>query len=164
MKALFIGGIKSGKSRNAEQFALMFSKGKPIYLATSEIVDSELNERILKHKELRQNSFSTIEESLKLFDVIAEANEIILLECVSMWINNMLHYKYSDKDIYEQIDAILALEKDIIFIINDVSSSVISDNALVRRFVDINGIIAQKIASKCDEVYHCIAGLASKIK
>ncbi|MDQ7043998.1 MAG: bifunctional adenosylcobinamide kinase/adenosylcobinamide-phosphate guanylyltransferase [Sulfurimonas sp.] len=58
----------------------------------------------------------------------------------------------------------LTLEQTIVFVINDVGASVVSDNQLVRDFVNINGKISQIIAKKCDSVYHTVAGISSKIK
>ena len=47
MKILFTGGVKSGKSRHAEKRVLEMSRGKkPVYLATTELLDPELKERI----------------------------------------------------------------------------------------------------------------------
>jgi len=164
MKTLFIGGIKSGKSDSAEKYILNFTDQLPVYLATSEAVDREMQEKIDKHQLQRSERFLTIEEPLNLTQVISPVPTPILLECVSMWINNMLYYGFKADDIYEQIRKIMQMDKDIIFVQNDVSSSVVSENRLVREFTDINGIVSQIIASKCDEVYHCVAGISTKIK
>ncbi|MEA3228269.1 MAG: bifunctional adenosylcobinamide kinase/adenosylcobinamide-phosphate guanylyltransferase [Campylobacterota bacterium] len=164
MLALFIGGIKSGKSRNAEEYSLNYSKNKPIYLATNEFFDDEMQERVLKHKEQRCNNFITIEEHLSLVKTISSQDSLVLVECISMWINNMLHHGYSEDAMIQQIQQIEELGKDIVFVINDVSCSVVSENKLVRKFVDINGRISQLLASKCEEVYTTTAGISIKIK
>ena len=164
-KILFIGGIKSGKSLNAEKYILKISTTKPIYLATTEFIDEEMNLRIQKHKEQRKNRFITVEESLKLYETISKLNnDFILIECVSMWINNMLFHKFSLEDITNEIQNLLTLNKHIVFVLNDVSCSVISMNKLVREFVDINGKVAQQLASTCKEVYNTTAGISYKIK
>lgn len=164
MKALFIGGIKSGKSKNAEEFALSHAKEKPIYLATTQLLDAGMRERIAEHKAQRAQKFITLEEPLKLRDAIATCSDVILVECVSMWINNMMYHEKSDEEIKAEIESIVALDNDIVFVINDVGSGIIPDNALARRFVDINGKIAQTIASGCETVFHAIAGISTKIK
>ena len=51
MKALFIGGIKSGKSKNAEEYVLKHSQKKPFYLATTEFFDDEMSMKVKKLKE-----------------------------------------------------------------------------------------------------------------
>ncbi len=166
MKALFIGGIKSGKSKNAESFTLLHSEVKPSYLATNEFFDDEMRERVNRHKEQRENNFKTIEEPLNLLKIIQtqERSETVLIECISMWINNMLYHEFSEKDITSEIESLLLLDNNMVFVINDVSCSVVSENKLVRKFVDINGRISQLLASQCDEVYNTIAGISVKIK
>ena len=164
MKALFIGGIKSGKSINAEKYALKHSSLKPTYLATNEFFDDEMRERVKRHKTQRSDKFETLEEPLKLFEAIKKTDSLVLVECVSMWINNMLHHKYSEDEMIEQIESISNLNAEIVWVINDVSCSVVSDNELVRKFVDINGRISQLLASKCEEVYQTTAGISVKIK
>lgn len=164
MKTLFIGGIKSGKSRDAEGYILKNSSVKPIYLATTEFIDIEMLERIAKHKLQRTDNFTTIEESLKLHDTIKTTQTPVLIECVSMWINNMLYHGFNYEDMQDELTKILALDKTIVFVLNDVGTGVIPDNALARQFVDISGKLSQLIASQCDEVYHTIAGISTRIK
>jgi len=163
-KALFIGGIKSGKSRNAELYTLKHSSKKPIYIATNEFFDDEMKERVNEHKKLRGESFKTIEEPLKLSEVIKNQDSLVLVECISMWINNMLYHGYDEKAMVAEIELISSLHVDTVWVINDVSCSVVSENKMVREFVDINGRISQLLASKCSEVYNTTAGISVKIK
>lgn len=164
MKALFIGGIKSGKSLHAEQYSLRHSKLPPIYLATTEFIDTEMKERIELHKLQRSENFLTLEEPLNLLEAIRPLKTLILIECTSMWINNMLYHGFKYEDIQEHIQKLLALPQDIIFVLNDVGSGIIPDNALAREYVDISGKVAQILGKNCDAVFHCIAGIATKIK
>lgn len=163
-KTLFIGGIKSGKSINAQNYILKNSTSKPIYLATTEFIDEEMKTRIDEHKLNRKNDFITIEEPLKLYEKILTTNSSVIIECVSMWINNMLYHKYSFENMADELNKIMKLDKFIVFILNDVGSGVIPDNRLSREFIDISGKLSQLIASECDEVYHTIAGISTKIK
>jgi adenosylcobinamide kinase/adenosylcobinamide-phosphate guanylyltransferase len=163
-KTLFIGGIRSGKSKNAELYILERSKLKPIYLATNEFFDKEMQERVIHHKKQRGDRFHTIEEPLNIFKVLKNKNTYILLECISMWINNMLYHNLKEEDIFKELKYILELDLDIVFVVNDVSCSIISEKKLVRKYVNINGRVAQLLASECDEVFHTIAGISTKIK
>ena len=163
-KTLFIGGIKSGKSFNAEQYTIKSAIKKPIYLATTEFIDNGMKERIQEHKLQRKNNFITIEEPLKLYESISTCRDIVLVECVSMWINNMLYHDFSFDDIKKELEQVLKLKKSIVFVLNDVGSGIIPDNKLAREFVDISGKLSQLIASRCDEVFHTIAGISTKIK
>ena len=163
MKALFIGGIKSGKSKHAELFALQHSRKKPYYLATTEFFDDEMKKRIKRHKKQRKKRFRTIEEPLKLSKVIKRCDDIVLIEDISMWINNML-YHGKEKKIQKEIEKLLRCKQDIVFVVNNVGESVVSENALVREFCDLNGIVSQMIAKECDAVFYVVAGIAQRIK
>lgn len=163
-KALFIGGIKSGKSLNAEIYTLKNSAIKPIYLATTEFMDEEMRRRVDEHKLQRSEEFETIEEPLKLYETILKQNSTVLIECVSIWINNMLYHGYGFSDMKKELEAVLALEKNMVFVLNDVGCGIIPDNALAREFIDISGKLSQLITSRCDEVYHTIAGIPVRIK
>ncbi|MDD2449339.1 MAG: bifunctional adenosylcobinamide kinase/adenosylcobinamide-phosphate guanylyltransferase [Sulfurimonas sp.] len=163
-KTLFIGGIKSGKSLNAQNYIVKNSTQKPIYLATTEFIDKEMQERIDAHKLSRSDSFETIEEPLHLYEAVAKSEKAVLVECVSMWINNMLYHGFGLLEIESEMQMVLELDREIVFVLNDVGSGVISQNRLAREFVDISGRLSQLIASKCDEVYHTIAGISVRIK
>ena len=63
MKTLFIGGIKSGKSRLAETYILDLSPlERPYYLATTEFFDDEIQARVAIHQQRRKELFITLEE------------------------------------------------------------------------------------------------------
>ena len=164
MKALFIGGIKSGKSKNAENFTIKHADKKPYYVATTEFIDEEMAKKIELHKIQRKDNFITIEEALNISHKVKQCDDIVLVECLSMWINNMLYHKRSKEQIFKEIDELLSLDRSIVFVLNDVGTGIIPDNKLAREFIDLSGIISQKIASKCDEVFHTIAGISTRLK
>lgn len=163
-KALFIGGIKSGKSLNAEIYTLKHSLQKPIYLATTEFIDDEMQKRIEAHKLQRDAQFETLEESLRLYKTISKQKSTVLVECLSMWINNMLYHGFGFSEMKKELEAVLTLDKTVIFVLNDVGCGIIPSNALAREFIDISGKLSQLIASSCDEVYHTVAGISTRIK
>jgi len=165
MKALFIGGIKSGKSYSAEQYTLALGTvQKPYYLATTELLDDEMNERISLHRRQRGEGFITLEAPLELYEALENIKGPVLIECTTMWINNMLYHGRTKEQIIEHIDKVLTLPNELVFVHNDVGSGIIPDNALARQYVDISGAVSQLIASRCNEVYHCIAGIATRIR
>ena len=168
MKTLFIGGIKSGKSLNAERYTLrhcgLDPQSTPYYLATTEFIDTEIKQRIQVHQVRRAQQFITIEEPLDLISAVTPLKAPVLIECTTMWINNMLYHQKTKQQIIKHIKALLQLPHDIVFVHNDVGTGIIPDNVLARTYIDISGIVSQIIATHCDEVYHCIAGIATKIK
>ncbi|ADN08105.1 bifunctional adenosylcobinamide kinase/adenosylcobinamide-phosphate guanylyltransferase [Sulfurimonas autotrophica] len=164
MKTLFIGGIKSGKSHNAENYIKKLSGAKPVYLATTEFIDDEMQERIQQHQQQRADDFITVEEAINLKEKIALQEGAVLVECLSMWINNMLYHEKTYEEMEAEIATVMELKQDIVFVVNDVSCGIIPDNKLARQFVDISGKLSQMVAQKCDEVYHVVAGISTKIK
>ncbi len=165
MKTLFIGGVKSGKSRLAETAILEFSNSvKPYYLATNECFDEEMQTRVSIHKQQRQNAFETIEEPVKLLETLRDSNRPVLIECVTMWLNNMLFHDFSEKIILDELEAVMTLPIDLVLVHNEVGLSIIPENKLARQFVDLSGKAAQLMARHCEQVYFCSAGLALKMK
>ena len=58
MKTLFIGGVKSGKSRLAEAYILeQAGTDRPYYLATTEFFDDEIQARVAIHQQRRKDVF-----------------------------------------------------------------------------------------------------------
>jgi len=165
MKTLFIGGIKSGKSRLAEAYILeRAATDKPFYLATTEFFDDEMQARILIHQQRRQDLFVTIEEPVKLFEALQKCRGPVLVECISMWLNNQLYHQIPETDILQELEAALQLSCDMVLVHNEVGLSVIADNRLARQFVDLSGKAAQLMGRHCDQVFFCSAGLKMKMK
>ena len=162
MKVLYIGGQKSGKSSLAEKKILEISEKKPYYLATydNSFGDDEMQKRIDCHLGRRDDKFITIEEPLHLDEVIKEG-ESYIIDCLSMWIMNMLSAKKSYKTILQNI---LEIEANIVFVLNDVNSGIIPENRLSRQYIDTSGIVGQIVAKGCDEVYQVIVGLKNRLK
>ena len=165
MKILITGGVKSGKSRHAEKRILAMAHGiKPVYLATTELNDSEMKKRITSHRQRRGNKFETLEEPLCLANVLKKIQCPVLIECLTMWLNNALHHKYSEKKIFAEIDKLISLECDVVFVLNEVGLGIIPENPLARKFLDLSGRIAQKLGEACNEVIWCVAGNKIRIK
>ena len=160
MKILYFGGQKSGKSSLAEAKALDLCEGKPTYIATyhDSYADSEMAERIAKHKIQREEKFITIEEPKDLENTLQEGT--YLVDCVSMWILNLM----DQKALLTQLESIAKKEANIIFVLNEVTSGVIPLDTESRKFVDLTGIIGQKLTQMCDEVYEVKFGLEVRHK
>jgi adenosylcobinamide kinase/adenosylcobinamide-phosphate guanylyltransferase len=166
VKTLFIGGVKSGKSCLAEDYILKnFSSQTTYYLATTQLPDVEMQQRIQIHKQRRRESFFiTIEEPLKLYETLKSCNHPVLVECVTMWLNNALYHQISEKLILQELEAVMQLPNKLVFVHNEVGFGIIPDNEIARRFVDLSGKAAQIMAKNCDEVFFCSAGLKLKMK
>jgi len=164
MKTLFIGGVKSGKSRLAETYILESAgTNKPYYLATNELFDAEMAARVAVHRQRRQALFTTIEEPLQLLKTLQTCQQPVLVECITLWLNNALYHQISDTLILLELEAVMRLPVSLV-VQNEVGMGVIPDNALARQFVDLSGKAAQLMAQYCDRVYFCSAGLKMQMK
>ena len=165
MKTLFMGGVKSGKSRLAEAYILE-QKGtdKPYYLAMTEFFDDEIQARVYIHQQRRKDSFITLEEPIKLLGALEKCQRPVLIECVSVWLNNLLYHQIPEADILQELEAALRLPCDMVLVHNEVGLGVIADNPLARQFVDLSGKAAQLMGQYCDQVFFCSAGLKMRMK
>ncbi len=164
MKILYYGGQKSGKSLLAEQKTLSLAKEqKPYYIATydNSYEDAEMAKRIAKHQSQRQESFHTIEETHHLAKVI-ESGQTYLIDCMSMWLLNTLTWE--EEKLFAELEALSTKETNIVFVLNDVSSGVIPIDSISRKYVDRSGVIGQKLAAMCNEVYEVKLGLEIRLK
>jgi len=165
MKTLFIGGVKSGKSRLAEVYILeQAGTDRPYYLATTEFFDEEIQDRVRVHKQRRKDYFITLEEPIKLLDELEKYQGPVLIECVSMWLNNLLHHQIPETEILQELEAVLQLPGNMVLVHNEVGLGVIADNPLARQFADLSGKAAQLMGQYCDEVFFCSAGLKLRLK
>lgn len=163
MKVLYFGGQKSGKSSLAERHAKELSTHQPYYLATydNRFDDSEMQNRIEKHRDARKENFITIEESRDLASVI-KPDHTYLIDCISMWLLN--HIEEDEMTLISAIEELKNIDANIVFVLNNVTSGVIPIDAMSRRYVDLSGLIGQKLASICDEVYEVKLGLRIRLK
>ncbi len=162
-KILYFGGQKSGKSRLAEEKILEISSSKPYYLATydNSYNDEEMQVRIERHRLQREKKFHTIEERYELTRVI-QKDRSYLVDCISMWILNNIEQE--EEALLLQLKQLSAIQANIVFVLNDVNSGIIPLEKESRKFVDLTGVIGQKLASFCDEVYEVKLGIGVQIK
>ncbi len=167
-----LGGARSGKSRFALELGNR-KQGHKIFLATAQAFDAEMAERIEKHKQDRAEDWQSIETAIKLAETLQSLDrekkaDVIVIDCLTLWLNNLLMLTEDSEKIIEQIDALMRviqkLELNIIAVSNEVGLGIVPDNALSRRFRDLAGVLHQKWAAVSDEVYWVTAGIPMKIK
>jgi adenosylcobinamide kinase/adenosylcobinamide-phosphate guanylyltransferase len=79
-----------------------------------------------------------------------------------MWLLNRLDD--TEDSLIAELERLADKEAHIIFVLNDVSTGVIPLDAASRRYVDLSGIIGQRLARLCDEVYEVKLGLEMRLK
>jgi len=166
--ALVLGGARSGKTAFAESLA-MRSGSKPVYLATAEALDAEMRERVASHQRGRGERFATIEEPLALSDallVAAREHDVILVDCLTLWITNLLIANQDVAMAVSELGATLVQLKTarVIMVSNEVGLGIVPDNAMARTFRDLAGSAHQRLAEVCDDVYFVVAGLPMTLK
>ena len=164
---LITGGQRSGKSRKAEELALSLS-ANPVYVATAHIWDEEFRERVRRHQERRGPQWTNIEEELHLSRHNL-TGRVAVIDCVTLWLTNFFFVNDSDVDkslelAKAEFDAFTAHDATYIFVTNEIGCGGVSDNALQRRFTDLQGWMNQYIAQKSDEVILMISGIPLKVK
>ena len=164
---LITGGQRSGKSSKAEELALSLSDN-PVYVATAHIWDEEFRERVRRHQERRGPQWTNIEEELYLsrHDL---TGRVAVIDCVTLWLTNFFFTNDSDVDkslelAKAEFDAFTAHDATYIFVTNEIGCGGVSDNALQRRFTDLQGWMNQYIAQKSDEVILMISRIPLKVK
>ena len=163
---LITGGQRSGKSREAERLALSLSE-HPVYVATARIWDEEFRDRVRKHQERRGPQWTNIEEE-KFLSRHDLTGRVIVIDCVTLWLTNFF-FETSDVEqtleiVKAEFDRFTAHDATYIFVTNEIGSGGVSDNAVQRKFTDLEGWMNQYIASKADEVILMVSGIAVKIK
>ena len=161
MKILVTGGVKSGKSEYSLTLARRFFSGEKTFVATTVAFDEELKRRIEVHKAQRDSSFKTIEEPIEVQSV---AGENILLDCVTMWMNNLFYNKMEDE--WERILTafIRNLKQNAIIVTNEVGLGNIPVDSLTRRYNEYLGRANNMLASHMDSVFLMVSGIPIKIK
>jgi adenosylcobinamide kinase / adenosylcobinamide-phosphate guanylyltransferase len=163
---LVLGGARSGKSRYAE--SLITALSPPfVYVATAEAGDAEMAKRIEVHRLRRGAAWQTIEAPHDLAGALsAVANGTpVLLDCLTLWLSNRMLAK---ADLDAEIDGLeRALDEragSVVMVTNEVGSGIVPDNALARRFRDLQGALNQRLAARAGRVVLMVAGLPLVVK
>jgi adenosylcobinamide kinase/adenosylcobinamide-phosphate guanylyltransferase len=169
MLAFVIGGIKSGKTKFALKKAEELNNSNLYYIATARAVDEEMKDRIEKHKRERGEKWITIEEPIEVDRVLKTIpkGSVIIIDCLTTWLTNLLIENYDvEEKTNKLLDTLLKIKTDLdLFLIsNEVGLSIIPDNPLGRKFIDLSGNFHQKVAQIADEVYFILCGCVIKVK
>lgn len=162
------GGQRSGKSVFAEKMALEMSS-RPVYLATARVTDEEMRKRVETHRNRRRLRWKNLEAPLSIEGIAFSADDVVLLDCLTLWATNWLFEKNEDLDaalseLKHQIDTLVATGASFIIVTNEIGLGGVSPNALQRKFTDLQGLANQYVAAIADEVYMVVSGIPVKIK
>lgn len=163
MTLVFVtGGARSGKSAFAER--RVTDSGLPVtYLATAQAFDDEMAARIARHRGDRPAAWATVEEPLAVPGALAAiSTPAALLDCLSLWVSNLMLADWPDEAVLAAADALLATAQArgglTVLVTNEVGFGIVPENALARRYRDLLGWVNQRAAAASDEAWLLVSG------
>jgi adenosylcobinamide kinase/adenosylcobinamide-phosphate guanylyltransferase len=168
---LILGGARSGKSTFAQQLAEAHQCAV-LFVATAEAGDDEMRERIATHRAERPAHWHTLEEPHAIAEALAgmEPAPVVILDCVTLWVNNLLLREASWEHATAHLDALMAWyhvhaqQCALIIVSNEVGLGLVPADPLSRTYREWLGWFNQRLASEADQVYVMVAGLAVDCK
>lgn len=174
MKVLVTGGTGSGKSRFALNFAeRMAEKLRPknkIFIATAEPKDEEMRMKIDKHKREREHlNWHTIEEPYDICEHLENSHELVLIDCLTMWMTNVFfRYRKEPRKIENEKERLLLgirnFKNNIIIVTNEIGLGIIPENEDTREWMKHLSELNGRVAEVSDEVFFMISGIPLKVK
>lgn len=164
---LVLGGARSGKSRHAQKLAEDASAQRT-FIATAEMLDDEMSERIARHRADRGDAWKTVESPISLCAAVEQAcdeNHSVLVDCLTLWLSNIMHAEMNvDEEVQRLAETIQVVSTPLIIVSNEVGMGIVPETLLGRRFRDAQGRLNQKIGQVCDRVEFVAAGLPLRLK
>jgi adenosylcobinamide kinase / adenosylcobinamide-phosphate guanylyltransferase len=166
---LVIGGGASGKSAKALQLA---GRSRPrIFVATGQSLDKEMAARIRRHQAEREAGWDTAEVPMELaawFEEHRDRYRVIVLDCMTLWLSNLLGSGVPDSDIPDRVSGLLkaihAMQSRVIVVTNELGMGMVPFDPETRRFRDLAGHVNQQFARAADRVYFVVSGCSVQVK
>lgn len=173
------GGSRSGKSEFAERYVLHFSP-RCDYIATAEILDEEMAERVRLHRRRRSGGRWVNHEAPyhaeRVFQELGEGTGAVLFDCLTIYLSNLMYGKEAPQgsfperaesvlaEIDKLIEAARGCGRTVVFVTNEVGSGIVPGNQMSREYRDLAGWVNQRVADAADQVFYCVAGQAVDMK
>ena len=167
MLIMICGQASSGKSRYAES-RLSELHGQPkIYIATSEVYDDEMRERVKVHQAMREGKgFLTVERTRDLAEADIPPGASVMIESLTAWAANVM---FADGGVMERGHVVMiVLEdlrrlawnvRDVVIVADDIFSDGGGYDALTEEYVRTLAELTVRIAAIADEVTEIISGM-----
>ena len=176
-KLIFItGGARSGKSDYAQMRAEELP-GEHFFLATCPAVDREMDDRIKRHQQDRQNGmWQSIEEEINIPLILDElpASSVCLADCLTLWVNNLMYQaelakiNFTEDAMCSHTELLLksaaTYEGTLICVSNEVGMGIVPDDPITRKYRDCVGRCNRLVAAAADEVILVSCGLPLFLK
>ena len=169
---LILGGVRSGKSREALRVAALLPPGfRGCFLATAQALDAEMQARIARHQAERPQGWTTVEEPYDIAGAcvrLAGRCDVIVLDCLTLWVSNLLLRGDKAAAILDAADNLArhaGLRRlSLIRVSNEVGAGVHPPTQIGLRFRDVLGEVNQRLAAASDRVTYMMAGIPMVIK
>lgn len=139
-----------------------------VYVATAEARGDEMSAKIVIHRARRAGQgWRTVEAPHETANALAqiEPGEVALVEDVTAWLSNLL---IDDGDWEEELDILLdvliQLRAPVVLVSQDMATGVIPEEAQLRAFQRVQGLVNQRVAQQADLVVYVTAGLPNVLK
>lgn len=164
---LILGGARSGKSALAQREAEGAARGSLVMIATAQALDTEMAERIARHRAERGPKWRTVEAPIDLAPALAalKADDSAVVDCLTLWVSNLLMREIAVSEKADDLIAALkACPARLWLVSNETGMGIVPDNALARRFRDEAGRLHQRLAAEAARVVMVVAGLPLTLK
>jgi adenosylcobinamide kinase/adenosylcobinamide-phosphate guanylyltransferase len=167
---LVLGGARSGKSafaQGAAEARAAKAGGRLVMVATAQAFDSEMAERIERHRVDRGSAWTTVEAPMDLAAALDSlgAGDVVVVDCLTLWLSNLM---LADRDLAAEATELVAsaarFQGALWLVSNEVGFGIVPDNALARRFRDEAGRLHQALAQAAEAVTLVVAGLTLRLK
>jgi len=144
-----------------------------LFVATAEVKDEEMAERVQKHRQSRPPSWQVLEAPSSVGRRICQEKgfDVVIIDCLSLLVSNLLikgkragAEERVSKEIEEIKACIESLDATFIIVSNEVGMGLVPSNKLGRVYRDLLGWVNQMIANFSQEVYLTVSGLHLKLK
>lgn len=173
---LVMGGVRSGKSRFAQELAHRVGGEDVLFVATAEAGDDEMVRRIDHHRRSRPAGWKTLEQPLgtgEAISAIPSLPRVVLVDCLTLLVSNALLQCDGDADAAEkrvraETEALIAAARHhsvvMIVVSGEVGQGLVPESSLGRLFRDLLGWANQLLAEEAEATYLMVAGLAVDVR
>jgi adenosylcobinamide kinase/adenosylcobinamide-phosphate guanylyltransferase len=158
-----LGGARSGKSSLAVTLVREWA-GPVAFIATGEPRDGEMVERIEAHRGQRPAHWETIDAPLDVRGALECVPEdaAVLLDCLSLWVANLLERGDQAEEIEAESAAVSALAAGrpslTVAVSNEVGLGVVPVTELGRLYRDVLGRVNARWAAEAEHAALVVAG------
>ena len=172
---LILGGVRSGKSRFAQQLAERVAGDDVLFVATAEAGDDEMRARIAAHRRDRPSGWKLLETPLRVGEALAAAPacRVVLLDCLTLLASNVLlaDDRQDLPSAQQRLDAELARllaacrqrPGTVIIVSGEVGWGLVPEHPLGRVYRDLLGWANQQVAAEATATYLMVAGKALNV-